>query len=84
MSTTVHLPPNLLESVDHRAQELGVSRNRYIIRALERAVATETRWSPRFMEALSEARSDEEGRATLEEMTAAITTRRTRKAPPVL
>jgi predicted transcriptional regulator len=84
MATTVHLPPSLLESVDHRAYELGLSRNRYIIRALEHALASETRWSPQFVETLAEARSDDEGRAALAEMTAAIATRRTRKGPPPL
>lgn len=52
MSTTVHLPPDLLDAVDHRARELGMSRNRYIIRALEQAIDTETRWSSRFREEL--------------------------------
>ncbi len=90
MSTTVHLPPRLLESVDHRARDLGVSRNRYIIKALEQAVKTETCWSPRFVETLAEARCDDEGRETLEEMTAAIAASRSRsrsrsrKAPPTL
>ncbi|HJS73072.1 MAG TPA: ribbon-helix-helix protein, CopG family, partial [Vicinamibacteria bacterium] len=35
MATTVHLPPELMERVDRRAQELGMSRNLYIRRALE-------------------------------------------------
>ena len=84
MSTTVHLPSHLLETVDLRARELGLSRNRYIIRALELAVETETRWSARFVEELSAARSDAPARRTLDEMRAAITANRTRKAPPAL
>ncbi|HSF18366.1 MAG TPA: ribbon-helix-helix protein, CopG family [Vicinamibacteria bacterium] len=32
MSTTVHLPKALLEKLDLRAEEQGVSRNRYINR----------------------------------------------------
>ena len=31
MPTTVHIPPTLLKSVDHRAKALGVSRNRLIV-----------------------------------------------------
>ncbi len=84
MSTTVHLPPNLLKQVDYRASELRLSRNRYIIRALERSLETETRWSPRFVEELAVAREDEEGLQALAEMTAAIAAHRTRKAPPQL
>ncbi len=84
MSTTVHLPPDLLESVDHRARELGMSRNRYIIRALGRALESETRWSARFVEELAAAGSDDEGRQALEELAAAVAANRTRKAPPEL
>ena len=58
MSTTVHLPRGLLASVDRQARALDMSRNRYIIRALERAVATETGWSPEFIEELGAARAD--------------------------
>jgi predicted transcriptional regulator len=84
MSTTVHLPPDLLESVDHRARELGMSRNRYIIRALEQMVDAETRWSSRFVEELETARSDEEGREALEELISVVSSSRTRKGPPEL
>jgi len=84
MSTTVHLPPNLLDSVDHRAKELGVSRNRYVIRALEQALETETRWSQRFVAELEAAESDEEGGEALEELRAVVAANRTSKAPPRL
>lgn len=84
MTTTVHLPADLLESVDRQARELGMSRNRYIIRALESALDSETRWSPRFVGELEAARSDEEGREALEEMRAVLSKSRTRKDPPEL
>jgi predicted transcriptional regulator len=84
MSTTIHLPPNLLETVDHRARELGMSRNRYIIRALERILENETQWSNRFVEALEAARFDEDGRQAMEELRTQISANRTRKAPPAL
>lgn len=58
MSTTVHLPADLLASVDRQARALAMSRNRYIIRALEQALATETGWSAEFVEELASARSD--------------------------
>jgi metal-responsive CopG/Arc/MetJ family transcriptional regulator len=84
MSTTVHLPPNLLSSVDRRARELEMSRNRYIIRALERALHEEEGWSPRFLDTLAAAAEDREGQEAVEEMRAAIAASRTRKAPPEL
>jgi len=84
MSTTVHLPAALLSSVDHRAHELGMSRNRYIIRALEQALDGETRWSPRFVGELAAARADIEGQQALEELRAVVSANRTRKGPPAL
>ena len=52
MPTTVHIPPGLLKSVDRRARALGVSRNRLIVRALERAVSERSEWSPEFLDRL--------------------------------
>jgi metal-responsive CopG/Arc/MetJ family transcriptional regulator len=52
MATTVHIPAALLKSVDRRAKALGVSRNRLIVKALERAVTERTAWAPEFLEQL--------------------------------
>jgi predicted transcriptional regulator len=84
MSTTVHLPADLLASVDRQARELDMSRNRYIICALERALATETKWSTTFIAELMAARDDGDGRRELEELRAVVAARRTRKGPPAL
>ena len=84
MSTTVHLPLQLLAMVDRRALDLGVSRNRYIIRALERTVAVETRWSAAFVAELAAARADSEGCGALADLRAAVAAGRTRKGPPAL
>jgi metal-responsive CopG/Arc/MetJ family transcriptional regulator len=53
MPTSVHIPRQLLEAVDRKARALGVSRNRLIIRALERELAPSAEWSPGFFEALA-------------------------------
>ena len=81
MTTTIHMPADLLKSVDQQARELGMSRNRYVIRALERALASETQWTPRFVGELEAARSDEEGREALAELRAVLVANRTRKVP---
>jgi predicted transcriptional regulator len=52
MPTTVHIPAPLLKSVDRRAKALGVSRNRLIVKALERAVSKQSEWAPEFLERL--------------------------------
>ena len=84
MTTTIHLPPDLLQRVDRQASELGMSRNRYIRRALETAVESETGWSRDFLGALEEAASDKDGQKAVEEMMKAIASRRSRKRPPDL
>ena len=84
MTTTVHLAPDLIERIDRRARELGISRNRYIARALERTIEQETEWSPRFIEALEEAKGDGEGRSAVDEMMRAIGSRRFSKKPRAL
>jgi predicted transcriptional regulator len=52
MPTTVHLPAALIQAVDRRARTLKISRNRVIIRALEREIASATEWPAGFLDAL--------------------------------
>ena len=80
MSTTIHLPAQLLAAVDRQARELEMSCNRYIVRAL----ATETAWSAAFIAELAATRADAEGRRALEDLRAAVSANRTRKDPPRL
>ena len=83
MSTTVHLPAALLAAVDREARGRKMSRNRYIINALERALASETSWSARFVEELAAAQADAADE-TLEDLRNAVAGARTRKEPPAL
>ena len=80
----MHLPADLLASVDRQARSLAMSRNRYIVRALKRALATETGWSAEFVEELASARADVEGRRALEQLRTVVAASRTRKGPPAL
>lgn len=85
MATTVHLPADLLERVDRRASELGLSRNRYIRGALENAVRQETAWSQPFLRRLERAAADSELQEGVAEMMRAIASRRaSTKRPPKL
>ena len=82
MPTTVHIPPRLLAAAQRRARSLGISRNRLIVRALEREVADVSSWSPGFLEALRETDpglADAAGRLARD-----IRRRRRSKAPPQL
>jgi hypothetical protein len=54
MPTTIHIPDPLLAKVDKRAKTLKLSRNRFIVTALEKALAEEPPWSPGFLDALQD------------------------------
>lgn len=54
MPTTIHIPETLLSEVDKRAKTLNLSRNRFIVDALQKALTEEPPWSPGFLEALQD------------------------------
>jgi predicted transcriptional regulator len=50
-STTVHLPDALLTKIDQIVNEIGISRNRFIIQACEEALQNNAgRWPEDFFE----------------------------------
>lgn len=73
-----------MAAVDRRAQDLRVTRNRYIVRALERSLRSDTEWSPGFVEELRSARHDPKDQRVLAEMRDAIKANRKSKEPPAL
>lgn len=79
MPTTVHIPAELLKSVDRRAKALGVSRNRLIVRALEQAVSERSGWTPEFLERLRNV--DRETSAAVDELLADVKRSRRSKQP---
>jgi predicted transcriptional regulator len=74
MPTTVHISAALLKSVDRRAKALGLSRNRLIIRALERIVSDRSGWAPEFLE-------NQETKTAVDELLADVTRARHSKPP---
>lgn len=55
MPTTVHIPANILKRVDAEARKRNLSRNRYVIEALERQVAADQKrdaWPEGFFDSL--------------------------------
>lgn len=80
--TSVHLPKPLLEAVDGRARALGISRNRLIVKALERELTMPSEWSPGFFEALCPL--DGATAAAVDRMLVAVRAARRSKAPRVL
>lgn len=79
MATTVHIPDALLKSVDRRAKALGVSRNRLIVRALERAVSERSAWAPEFLEELRKV--DHETVAAVDDLLVEVKQARRSKSP---
>jgi hypothetical protein len=43
----------LIEALDRRAELLGLSRSQLIIRAVEKAIADRSEWSPKFLDAIA-------------------------------
>ena len=79
MATSVHIPKPLLDAVDRRAQALRISRNRLILKALERELQEDPGWSAGFFEQLAVA--DEALAEATEEMLGHIRVgRRSKKA----
>jgi hypothetical protein len=69
----------LLDAVDRRARALRMSRNRLIVKALERELAEEAGWSAGFFEQLSPV--DEATAGAVDEMLAAVRAGRRSKEP---
>lgn len=79
MPTTVHIPADLLKSVDRRAKALGVSRNRLIVRALEQAVSEPSGWEPEFLKKLLHV--DQDTVAAVDDLLVDVTRARRSKPP---
>jgi predicted transcriptional regulator len=79
MSTTVHIPDVLLKAVDRRAKALKVSRNRLIVRALERELNEPSGWSPEFFDRLRNV--DAETAQAMDDVLAGIKAARRSKRP---
>jgi len=79
MATTVHIPAALLDDVDRRARALRVSRNRLIVRALEREVHSPSGWSPEFFGRLRDVDADTAG--AVDQLLAAVRRGRRSKKP---
>jgi hypothetical protein len=82
MPTSVHIPKPLLVAADRRARALKISRNRLIVRALERELKGASEWSPGFFERLEE--TDAEVEADVDDLSSAIRRGRRSKKPPRL
>jgi len=79
MATSVHIPKPLLEAVDRKARALKMSRNRLIVRALERELSPGAGWSPGFFEQLASV--DPETVTAVDELLTSVRQARTSKPP---
>ncbi len=79
MSTSVHIPKPLLEAVDRRAKALKMSRNRLIVKALEKEISGGAGWSAEFLERLSDV--DGATATAVDELLAATRASRRSKEP---
>lgn len=79
MATSIHIPQPLLEAVDRKARALGMSRNRLIVRALERELISGSDWSPGFFDQLKSVDADTAEAAS--ELLTSVLQARTSKPP---
>jgi hypothetical protein len=79
MPTSIHIPKPLLAAVDRKARALRVSRNRFIVGALQRELSAGAEWSPGFFERLGDV--DDAIAQSVNELLAAVTTSRRSKRP---
>jgi hypothetical protein len=79
MPTSVHIPKPLLSVVDRKARALKISRNRFIVQALEREVNQGCDWSPGFFSRLEQPEASID--AAVEEMSRTIQSQRRSKKP---
>jgi hypothetical protein len=82
MPVSVHIPKTVLESATRRARALRISRNRLIVRALERELAAETDWSPGFFDGLTPV--DDVAARALDATVKSVQLRRKSKLAPAL
>jgi hypothetical protein len=81
-TTSIRLPEALAVALDRRAAALGITRSELIVRAVERAIADESAWSPAFLKAIGTPRPELAG--PVRRMMRAIRKRRTRDPAPDL
>jgi metal-responsive CopG/Arc/MetJ family transcriptional regulator len=53
MTTTIHVPGELLKRLDQRARALGTSRNRVILDAIEATLGSNAAWPPELARMLA-------------------------------
>jgi len=81
MPTSIHIPKPLLDLIDDRSRSLRISRNRLIVRALEREIQS-MEWSPGFFDRLGAV--DPETAAAVDDLLTAVRARRSSKRPRLL
>jgi len=55
---SIRLPDDLVEALAVRSAALGVSRNQLIVAAVERSLEDHSSWSPGFLSAIGDRRSE--------------------------
>jgi hypothetical protein len=82
MRVRVDIPQSILDATARRARALCISRNRLIVRALERELAVTGDWTPGFLEALTTV--DDATARVLDATIRAVRARRRSKHAPAL
>ncbi len=84
VATTVHVPEARLQRVDSGARALGISRNRYIVSALEESLGTIRAWPPELARMLEQPVTPGAARELEESLTVVRRRRLSRRKAPAL
>jgi hypothetical protein len=82
--TTVHVPADLLERVDTRAKALGVSRNRFIVKALEESLGVRDAWPAELVRMLKRPIAARASSDLEDSLTVVRRRRASRRQPPTV
>lgn len=87
MATTVHIPAEILKTVDAQARKRKVSRNKYIVEALVARVAAErqdARWPLSFLAEMKKWREDAAHQGAVAALKRSVAAARRSRKPVVL
>ena len=87
MPTTIHIPPQVLQTVDAQARKLKMSRNKYIVETLVARVAlerSEARWPRSFFDDMKRWREDQGHADAVRELRkSVVSSRRNKRSIPL-
>jgi predicted transcriptional regulator len=81
-TTSIRFSEDLVDALDRRAAAEGLTRSQLVVRAVERALAERSTWSPAFLKAITSPRPELDD--AVDELMEAVRAFRSRSEAPAL